>query len=55
MLQGFIPLQRVNLHLGEDESALHVSDALMLLLVNDIFEDVLFKSIKGQHCDVKGC
>lgn len=27
----------------------------MLLLVNYISEDVLFQSIKGQHCDVEGC
>jgi len=55
VLEGLIPLQRVYLHLGEDESALHVSDALMLLLINDIFEDVLFQSVKGQHGDVEGC
>ena len=55
MLEGLILLQRVYLHLGEDESALHIGDAFMRLLINDIFKDVFFQSIKGQHGDVESC
>jgi hypothetical protein len=55
MLEGFIPLQGVYLHFREDESTLHVCDAFMLLLIHDIFKDVLFQCIESQHGDVKGC
>ena len=27
----------------------------MLLLIDDIFENVLFQSIEGQHSDIEGC
>jgi hypothetical protein len=27
----------------------------MLLLIDDIFEDIFFQSVKGQHGDVEGC